>query len=129
MKYYIIGLCFLFFTLNKSVEATEYYIDLDTAVVQAKENNQHLLVVFSIEDCIYCDKLKEALPSINSLDNYTVCILNSKEYKNIIKQKNIRIYPTSLILDISSNNLTEISRLVGFRSSAVYSEWIKSNYR
>ena len=105
----------------------EYVTDFDIATAQAKENNENILVIFSTEGCVYCDKLKSELTSIDGIDNYTICILDSTVYKKMTLRRNIRRWPTSLIIDVTSDSFKEIKRLVGYESYKAYGKWINSN--
>lgn len=105
----------------------EYLTDFDIAVSQARESEKNLLIIFSADGCVYCEKLKSALPQIDETERFIVCILDSTEYKKMIRRNNIRRWPTSLIIDPSSDTYKELDRTVGFKSAQTYSDWLKSS--
>ena len=60
MKKAITILAILLLTILSTdlIFGVEYVTDFDIATAQAKENNENILVIFSTEGCVYCDKLK-----------------------------------------------------------------------
>ena len=113
--------------LAKPIYSMEYLTDFDIAVSQARESEKNLLIIFSTDGCVYCEKLKSALPQIDETEHFIVCILDSTEYKKMIRRNNIRRWPTSLIIDASSDTYKEIDRIIGFQSVQTYSDWLKSS--
>lgn len=124
----IIGLCaFLMFTNsyaeNVSHQTNTYLTDLNEAVSIAIETKQDIVIIFSSDDCMYCDMLYTDFKDLKNLHNKVVCILNTKGEKQIIKKFKIRGFPTTIILSYEGEELT---RFVGYKKTK-YQNWLNNN--
>lgn len=101
--------------------------DLDVCIELAKQQEKNVLVIFSLDNCKYCDLLKKDLDTIKYIDSYVVCLLDSRENKRLTGKMNVRKWPTSVVISVSKENQGEASRLVGYGSKSDYEKWLKAN--
>lgn len=101
--------------------------DLDVAIKIAESSNKNVLVVFSLEDCKYCDILKKDLKSMKHSDNFVICLLDSRQNKRLTGKMKIKKWPTSVVLVVGKENQGEVSRLVGYENKNKYDSWLKLN--
>jgi hypothetical protein len=99
-------------------------LDLDLAVVKAKESNKDILLIFSMDNCAFCRILERDLPTFNT-DNYVVCIVDTTHDNRIAKSFGIIIYPTSLIVSVNGEQKIVDSN-IGY-SQKTYKLWLQKN--
>lgn len=101
--------------------------DLDVYIELAKKQEKNVLVIFSLDNCKYCDLLKKDLDTIKYIDNYVVCVIDSRDNKKLTGKMDIKKWPTSVIMSVSKENQGEASRLVGYVIKSDYEQWLKAN--
>lgn len=104
-------------------KAVILYENLEGAQVLSQKENKPLLVIFSGENCVFCNLLKKEVLSANLTSKYIVCVLDIKQNKSISRKMNIKMLPTSIVLD---KELVEVKRMTGYDKES-YSEWLKKN--
>lgn len=127
-KFIVVGLfTVLMFTNtyaeNVSHQTNTYLKDLNEAVSIATETKQDLVIIFSSDDCIYCDMLYADFKDLKNLHNKTVCILNIKEEPQTLKRFRVRGFPTTIILNYEGEELT---RFVGYKKTK-YQNWLNNH--
>lgn len=123
IKNLILYLCLLYpSSIQYAVNFTQ--LDLDTAVVKAKESNKDILLIFSMENCEFCRMLERDLPTFNT-DHYIVCIVDTTHNNRIAKSFGIMIYPTSLIVSVNGEQKI-IDSNIGY-SQKTYKLWLQKN--
>lgn len=101
--------------------------DFDTAIEIAKIEKKQVLLIFTIDQCVYCDLLKSNLSKYNSInDKYIICLIDSSKQKRLNIRNKIRTWPTSLIISPQDKNFIEKDRMIGF-SELKYFEWLEKN--
>jgi len=100
--------------------------DLEIANQIAKDQSKNTLIIFSLENCKYCDLLKNDLNKLKNIDNYVVCILDSRENKRITGKMKIKKWPTSIVITNSKEHQGEVDRLIGY-NQLDYDIWLKKN--
>lgn len=111
--------CFTISSINAS--------DLDVSIEVAKKEQKNVLVIFTLDNCKYCDFLKADLVNIKYIDSYVVCALDSRENKRLTGKMGIKKWPTSVVISVSKENQGEASRFVGYSDKADYEQWLKAN--
>jgi len=101
--------------------------DHDLAIELGRKEQKNVLTIFSLENCVYCDMLKNDLVHIENINHYIVCILDSKKHKKLTGKMNIRKWPTSVITVVGIENQGEASRLVGYKNKQEYESWLKKH--
>lgn len=125
MKYiYILFVTLMSFVLP--VYSAEIVTDFDTAMILAQEEQKNVLVIFTLQDCDPCNQLKMSLDIIKHVDNYIVCLLDTKSNKKLAGKFKLTKWPTSVILASSKEVRGEISRKQGF-SKINYEKWLLDN--
>jgi thiol-disulfide isomerase/thioredoxin len=84
------------------------------------------IIIFSADWCGYCKKLKENIEQLDQPNDYVICILNVdlQDNKYLLEKYKIKSLPTSIILDTTLGEPSEISRKTGFNKSD-YIQWVK----
>lgn len=110
---------------NAQVSTTSYIInnDYETAKALAKETDMPILLIFSADWCAYCNQLKKDMPNLQEIDRYIVCTIDIETNPELKKKMEIKILPTSVIIDQTNNN-NEISRKAGYKTEE-YSRWLR----
>jgi hypothetical protein len=106
---------------------SEYLTDYDSAIALSRDSQKNVLIVFSLVNCKYCDILKNDLKDLKYLDNYIVCILDSRNNKKLTGKMNIKKWPTSVVVTVGAENQGEVSRLIGYENKMRYDAWLKAN--
>lgn len=101
--------------------------DYDVAIELGKKVEKNVLLVFGLENCKHCDFLKQDIPHMKHIDNYVVCMLDSRENKRLTGKMNIKKWPTSVVMVVGKENQGESDRLVGYHSKVNYDAWLKKN--
>ena len=119
----------LIFSLALSL-STAYAIDinklsLDDAVSIAKQADKNILIIFSIDNCIFCEMLKNEVVMFN-IDNYVLCIVDVTNNAEIAKSFKLRIFPTSMILSVKNKEEKIIDTYIGYNKEK-YPLWIEKN--
>jgi hypothetical protein len=122
LKILLLSTIFLFSTAQ-ALELKQ--LSLDQSIAIAKEQNKNLLIIFSIDNCIYCDMLKNEVIMFN-IDNYVLCIVDVTNNQEISKAFKLRIFPTSVILSVQKNEEKIIDTYIGYNKDK-YSQWIIKN--
>jgi hypothetical protein len=125
MKTFVAILMTLLFA--SSSYALEIVTDYDVAIELAKKTEKNVLLIFSLENCQYCDLLKEDMPNMRQIDDYIVCVLDSRKNKKLTGTMNIKKWPTSVVMVIGKENQGESDRLVGYSGKGNYDTWLKKN--
>lgn len=100
------------------------YENLEGAQVLSQKEDKPLLVIFSGENCVFCNLLKKEVLSDNLTSKYIVCVLNIKQNKSVSRKMNIKMLPTSIVLD---KELEEVNRITGYDKKS-YTEWLEKNH-
>jgi thioredoxin-related protein len=90
----------------------------DEAVSLSKQMNLPILIIFSSDDCSYCNLLKENIPDI---ENTIVCFIDYQNNKQLVKQYKVSLIPDSIVIDHKENQL---KRLKGFKDKHSYEAWL-----
>lgn len=101
--------------------------NLDVCIEVAKKEHKNVLVIFTLDNCKYCDILKQDLANIKYVDNYVVCVINSRDNKRLTGKMGIKKWPTSVVIAVSEENQGEASRIVGYGNKLEYEKWLKLN--
>lgn len=101
--------------------------DFDIAIETARKAEKNVLVIFTLDDCYYCDVLKNDMNSLKHIDNYVVCVLDSRNHKRLTGKMGIKKWPTSVAFTVGKENQGEASRIVGYSSKSEYDSWLKAN--
>jgi hypothetical protein len=125
MKKYVLSIIFGLFGLNGL--ALEVVNDFDVAVEIGRKAEKNVLVIFTLEDCHYCNVLKNDMTSFVNIDNYVVCILDSREHKRVTGKMKVKRWPTSIVISVSKEGYGETARLVGYSNKSEYDKWLKLN--
>jgi thioredoxin-related protein len=98
------------------------YDDLNKAADLAKDYGRNILVIFGADWCPYCKVLKKDIVNIDT-KQYIVCIVDTDKNTNLVNEYKIKGLPTSIILNISKQELT---RKTGYKADD-YNSWLKTN--
>lgn len=101
--------------------------DFDVAIETARTEEKNVLVIFTLDKCHYCDVLKSDMDSLKNINNYIVCILDSRSNKKLTGKMGIKKWPTSIIFSVGKETQGEASRVVGYGDKAEYDNWLKLN--
>lgn len=107
--------------------ALEIVKDYDVAVELGKKADKNVLLVFSLESCRHCEFLKQDMPNMKHINDYVVCVLDSRENKKLTGKMNIKKWPTSVVVVVSKENQGESDRLVGYAGKENYDAWLKKS--
>lgn len=118
----IIG-CFADYTYAGD-EAIILYENLEGAQILSQKENKPVLLIFSGEGCTFCDLLKKEILTTNLTADYIVCVLDVKHNRDISRKMNIKMLPTSIVLN---KEWVETDRITGY-SKKSYIEWLKENH-
>lgn len=99
--------------------------NLDDAILKAKQENKHVLMVFSSERCRYCQYLKADLPQLDT-SGFVVCIIDTNQYPEISQSFKVSSLPTSIIISVQTGDQRIVSRNSGYTKSS-YSAWLGQN--
>lgn len=110
-----------------TVLGAETVNDFDVAVEIARKAEKNVLVIFALDNCYYCDVLKKDMNSLANIDNYIVCVLDSRQNKRLTGRMGIKKWPTSVVVSVGKEGYGEASRLVGYGSKSEYEKWLKVN--
>lgn len=125
MKFFFaILITLLFASSSYSIEIVK---DYDVAIELGKKAQKNVLLIFSLENCAYCDLLKQDMPNMKHIDDYIVCVLDSRENKKLTGKMQIKKWPTSIVVVVSKENQGESDRLVGYTDQEHYNSWLKKN--
>lgn len=127
MKKYIASIIILLGLLSSKTFGLDIINDLNTAVESARKLEKNVLVIFTLENCDFCDVLKKDINTLTNIDNYVICILNSRENKRLTGSMKIKKWPTSIVISIGKEGYGETSRLVGYGNKIEYDNWLKIN--
>lgn len=123
MKYLIVlfslaffGTCFASDTVN----------DLDVAISVAQKEQKNVLLIFTLDNCTPCNDLKNNISKLKYVDNYVVCLLNTRSHKRLAGKYSLKKWPTSIVLCVSKENCGEASRKIGFDKTE-YEKWLNAN--
>lgn len=114
----------LFASSSYSIEIVK---DYDVAIELGKKTEKNVLLVFSLENCAYCDLLKQDILNMKHIDDYIVCVLDSRENKRLTGKMQIKKWPTSIVVVVGKENQGESDRLVGYAGKDNYDSWLKKN--
>lgn len=118
----LIGSCGVYISFGKEPSK-----DYDTAIQSARQEQKNVLVIFSLDNCHYCDVLKKDLFNIKETENYIVCVLDSRLNKKLTGKMNVKKWPTSIIMTVGKEVQGEVSRFVGYGDKKEYQRWLIAN--
>lgn len=101
--------------------------DYDEAIELGKKTGKNVLLVFSLEHCVYCDLLKKDMSNMQHINDYVVCVIDSRENKRLTGKMQIKKWPTSVVVGTESQG--ESDRLIGYSGKTNYDVWLKKNAR
>lgn len=113
--------------LSMDCLAKEPVKDYDVAIQSAREEQKNVLIIFSLDNCHYCDVLKKDLFNLKGVDNYIICVLDSRVNKRLTGKMNIKKWPTSVIMTVGKEVQGEVSRFVGYGNKTDYTKWLSAN--
>lgn len=100
-------------------------LSLDESIEIGKRENKNLLIIFSIDGCVYCDILKNEVVMYD-IDNYVLCIIDVTNNSELAKAFKLRIFPTSVILSVQKNDEKILDTFIGYNKEK-YPLWIIKN--
>jgi hypothetical protein len=116
----------LILLLSNSAVAVDFFTDIDAALLVSEKVQKNIVLIFSMDSCVYCDKLKQDLLLMNNVDSFIICIIDSEQHQNLVKQYSIRLWPSSIILSSSrKHNLLSIK--TGYKNLQDYEAWLQQN--
>lgn len=124
MKNLFFGIMLLLF--GSFCYGNEIVKDFDIAMQSARNAQKNILVIFTLDNCHYCDILKKDLFNLELVDEYIICILDSRSNKRLTGKMNIKKWPTSLIMTVGKEVEGEVSRFIGYNKNG-YEQWLKTN--
>lgn len=101
--------------------------DIDVAIALGRKEAKNVLLVFTLQNCQPCNNLKNSLSSIKYLDEYIVCLVDTKANKRLTGSYKVVKWPTSIVLTSSRENFGEVSRKIGFDNQKDYERWLYKN--
>lgn len=102
----------------------------------AKDNNLPILIMFSVDDCLYCEKIKKDFlePAVNigiykdkviirNINNSSNKVINFFDNRNITtdaiaERYNVNFYPTIVLVDTNGRRLAH--KIVGIANEEYY---------
>lgn len=99
--------------------------DLDSSIALAKEENKHVLMIFSANRCRYCQYLKADLPKLNT-EGYITCIIDTDQNPQIAQSFKVSSLPTSVIISVKTGDQRIVARNSGYSKSS-YQSWLDKN--
>lgn len=96
---------------------------------QATKENKNIMILFGASWCVPCQKMEHdtlfSIRSKNALDSKNLILIkiDVEKYQNLSEKYNIKMLPTSIIVDVNGN---EIKRKTGFMSIREFVTWITS---
>lgn len=99
-----------------------YTNSLDDAMALQKNIDHDILLIFSSNNCVYCNLLKEDLPEMG-IENKIICIIdiNNTNNKNIKKLYDVSIIPDTRIISGGK----QLKKIVGYKNKITYIELLK----
>lgn len=107
--------------------AKEPVTDYEVAVQSAREEQKNVLVIFTLDNCYHCDVLKKDLFNLKGVNDYIVCVLDSRLNKRLTGKMNIKKWPTSIVTTVGKEVQGEVSRFIGYGNKADYEKWLATN--
>lgn len=125
MKQFLLSSIFILL-LSNSIMAMEFFTDINAALLVAEKVQKNIVVIFSMDNCLYCDKLKHDLVSMDHAEGFIVCVLDSDKNQKLIEQHKIRLWPSSIILS-SDPKHPLLSVKIGYKTKQDYDAWLNKN--
>lgn len=119
-----IGILLLFSLLDNRAYAEKYINNLSNAKRISQKEDKPILLIFSMENCPHCDTLKDEIKN-RSIKDFVICILKTESNIPLMREYNIALFPTSVILEPKLFRHSEDDRFVGY--SADYWKWLDSS--
>ena len=101
------------------------FVSYQDALVLAKDDDKKIFLLFTSENCPWCDKQKDVLTNpelVKKLKDYVVCFVDSKKEKELSKTYKVRSVPSYFILDKQEKIL---KKNIGYKSKEEFLNWIK----
>lgn len=111
-------LCSIVFLSTAYADPSVLVSSYNEAVSLSKQTNLPILIIFSSDNCSYCNLLKENMPDI---ENTIVCFIDYQNNKQLVKQYKVNLIPDSIVIDHKENQL---KRLKGFKDKNSYEAWL-----
>lgn len=128
MKQFLLGLFIIYaYFICGTAYCVEHYTNLNHAVAEARQDELNVLIIFSIDGCVHCDKLKADIDNnLIPVDrNYVLCLIDSQDQKKLSRKFHIKRWPTSVV--VQPSDVIELRRLVGYKSIDSYNSWLNYN--
>jgi len=108
--------------MNNLFANDKIFNDLLSAKQYSKKSNTKLLVIFGADWCKFCNNLKTDLSNnIESLENYTICYIDSDSHKILSLRYRVKTIPDYMILVDDKI----IKRQKGYTTFDNFLEWLK----
>lgn len=120
----IIYLLLIILNLDYSYSEDSFilYNNIDDTIKLSKEFDRPALIIFSADWCKHCNSLKNDFSNkkIVETDSFIVCIIDTDFDAEYAKKFNVKILPTSIILQ----NNKEKDRKIGYINNE-YKTWLQ----
>jgi len=94
----------------------------DQALAQAKATNKKVVLFFSMEGCVWCEKMKQEVLVDSSVKNMLGQYVFVELKDSPIAQKyNVQSYPTCVMIDSQEK---VVSQLFGYKSANEFLNWL-----
>jgi thioredoxin-related protein len=124
MKKILFGLLMILTYQNCLGNPAIYVSDLKDAFHLSESVGLDVLVIFTSDNCVFCNKLKNDIQNdINMISDKIICYVDITKNKDLVKTHNVKSIPDSIVF--SRNK--EKSRLVGYKNKTSYIDFIKNN--
>ncbi len=119
MKYFTILLALIQFSIlsNNQVIIVDHFLD---AIALSEETEKPILVIFTGDNCKFCDIMKNDLSKHSKiLDGYVLCYI---DYSNteLVNEYKVKLIPDYFVLD----DKIEIKRKVGYKNIEDFKIWL-----
>jgi len=94
----------------------------EDAIILAEDLKIDLLLVFSADWCVACDKLKNDIhQDLSMLENTVVCYIDIEKRPDFAKEFGVKRIPDCVVY----RSKKEIKRRVGYKNKAEFIQWFK----
>lgn len=101
------------------------FVTYQDALVLAKDHDRDIVLLFTSDNCPWCDKQKDVLTDpevVAKLKNYVVCFVDLRKEKDIAKNYRVRSVPSYFLIDKEEKI---IKKNVGYKNKSEFLNWLK----
>lgn len=99
------------------------YLSYEDAVILSKEQDKKLFLIFSSDDCVWCEKQKQTLMEqkvLYELQNYIICFVDKNQRLDLSEKYKIKSIPAYFVIKDDKT----LKKAIGYKNQDDFLVWL-----